>query len=91
MLTIKYHTEFKKDYKRISKRNYNIEKLQLILNLLINDQQLPPKNKDHILQGEYYGFHECHIEPDWLLIYDIEKEENVLKLIRTGTHSDLFR
>ena len=87
-MIIKRTTQFKKDFKRISKRNKNIDKLKVILNLLINSQELPNKNKDHNLIGNYIGCRECHIEPDWLLIYQIKNLE--LILIRTGSHSDLF-
>lgn len=90
MLKIRYHSKFKKDYKTIIKRGYNIKLLEKIIEMLANEQPLPLKNKDHILIGDYVGFRECHIAPDWLLIYKVEKDELVLSLMRTGTHSDLF-
>jgi len=62
--------------------------LQTIINLLISQQPLPPKYKNHILVGNWQGFHECHIEPDWLLTYQTTTEE--LILVETGTHADLF-
>lgn len=72
------------------KRGYNPQLLQNVLDLLCNEQQLPPKYKDHNLAGNYDGYRECHITPDWLLIYRIEKEILILTLTRTGSHSDLF-
>ena len=90
MLTIKYHTSFKKDYKRIIKRGYNPKLLQDIIYKLANGEQLPEKNKDHALVGDYAGCRECHITPDWLLIYEIDNAELILYLTRTGSHSDLF-
>ncbi len=89
MLKVSYSNKFKKDYKQIKKRNYKLDKLEQILNLLINEVQLPEKYSNHILTGKFTGFSECHIEPDWLLIYMIE--DGFLKLARTGTHSDLFK
>lgn len=90
MLKIKYHSSFKKDYKRIVKRGYDTNKLTAVIELLAQEQELPPKYKDHNLTGDYKGFRECHIEPDWLLIYQITENELILSLTRTGTHSDLF-
>lgn len=90
MLDIRYSTRFKKDYKTMIKRGYNPQLLQNVLDLLCNEQQLPPKYKDHNLAGNYDGYRECHITPDWLLIYRIEKEILILTLTRTGSHSDLF-
>lgn len=79
---------FRKDLKRISKRGKNINKLKEIILLLVKQELLPDKNKDHELIGNYKNHRECHIEPDWLLIYNIK--ENILNLVRTGTHADLF-
>lgn len=90
MLTIKYHTLFKKDFKRIKKRGYDISKLEKIVELLANEVPLPEQFKDHNLSGNYNGFRECHIAPDWLLIYQVNNNELVLVLSRTGSHSDLF-
>lgn len=81
---------FKKDLKAIMKRGYNIQLLQDIVNLLADGKPLPEKNKDHMLIGDWYGHRECHITPDWLLIYRIDNDVLVLTLTRTGTHSDLF-
>ncbi len=90
MLTIKYHASFKKDYKRIVKRGYNIKLLEDIIKKLANGETLPEKNKDHALSGNYIGCRECHITPDWLLVYEIDNRELILCLTRTGSHSDLF-
>lgn len=90
MLTIKYHTLFKKDFKRIKKRGYDISRLEKIVELLANEVPLPEQFKDHNLSGNYNGFRKCHIAPDWLLIYQVNNNELVLVLSRTGSHSDLF-
>jgi len=90
MLRIRYHSAFKKDYKRIVKRGYNTLKLNEVITLLANEQPLPEKYKDHMLTGNYIGCRECHITPDWLLIYEIDKGELLLLLTRTGSHADLF-
>ncbi len=90
MLTIKYHTLFKKDFKRIKKRGYDISRLEKVIELLANEVPLPEQFKDHNLTGNYNGFRECHIAPDWLLIYQVNNNELVLVLSRTGSHSDLF-
>lgn len=90
MLDIRYSTRFKKDYKAIIRRGYNPQLLQDVVTILSNEQLLPPKYKDHNLSGNYEGHRECHITPDWLLIYKIEQDILTLTLTRTGTHSDLF-
>lgn len=90
MLTIKYERSFKKDYKRVVRREYNIQLMEHVIELLANRSPLPPKYKDHALTGDYTGCRECHITPDWLLVYRINNEELILILTRTGTHSDLF-
>jgi mRNA interferase YafQ len=90
MLKVRYTAKFKKDFKLIQKRENDINRFQEVLKLLCCEQQLPPSNKDHALIGDYSGHRECHITPDWLLIYKIEKDILTLSLTRTGTHSDLF-
>lgn len=90
MLDIRYSAKFKKDYKTIIKRGYNPQLLQDVLTILSAGQPLPPQYKDHRLSGNYEGHRECHITPDWLLIYKIERNILTLTLTRTGTHSDLF-
>lgn len=83
-------TQFRKDLKRIRKRRYDISLLDDIIKKLSHSEPLPPQNHDHELTGDYTGFRECHILPDWLLIYSIDKNHLILILSRTGTHSDLF-
>lgn len=81
---------FKKDLKLANKRGYNLSLLSEVVDMLASGEPLPPKYKDHSIIGNYAGCRECHITPDWLLIYEIEEEEIILYLTRTGTHSDLF-
>jgi len=90
MLTIKYQTAFKKDYKRVKKRGYDIRLLEKVIGLLANEERLPAEYKDHSFIGDYKGCRECHISPDWLLIYEVKEQELLLYLLRTGSHSDLF-
>lgn len=90
MLTIRYSARFKKDYKAIKKRGYDTRLLETVLDTLCAKQPLPPKYRDHYLAGNYKGHKECHITPDWLLIYKVKDNELILELTRTGTHSDLF-
>lgn len=90
MLTIKYQTSFKKDYKRIKKRGYDTALLRKVVEILVEGKELPSEYKDHALSGNFKGCRECHISSDWLLIYEISEKELVLYLMRTGTHSDLF-
>ena len=89
-LIVKWTNSFKKDYKRALKRHLNIEKLDKVISLLSHREELDEKYHDHALAGVFAGLRECHIEPDWLLIYSIENETLILTLTRTGTHSDLF-
>ncbi len=88
MLPIRPTSRFKKDIKRAAKQNRDMEKLKKILEQLAIPSPLPPKYKDHKLKGEWFDFRECHIEPDWLLIYTISDFE--LRLVRLGTHAELF-
>ena len=90
MLTIKYQAAFKKDYKRVKKRGYDIRLLEKTIALLAEGKALPAEYRDHALVGDYSGCRECHIVPDWLLVYEIVEDELLLYLTRTGTHSDLF-
>lgn len=92
MLEIVFQGQFKRDYKLAKKRRLNIDELVTVITLLASEQPLPEKYKDHPLEDSrnYRNVRECHIEPDWLLIYQIEKDKLILRLIRTGTHSDLF-
>lgn len=89
MLKLSTTTRFNKDIKLCQKRNYKLTLLYDVVNLLRIPATLPLKNKDHNLVGNYAGHRECHITPDWLLIYRIKDDELILD--RTGTHSDLFR
>ena len=89
-LTVKPTTAFKKDYKLAIKRGLQIELLETVVETLAMGNALPPENRDHDLTGNWRGHRECHIQPDWLLIYRIEGDVLVLTLSRTGTHSDLF-
>ena len=90
MLKPRYTAQFKKDYKTIVKRGYSIALLEDVIRTLCAEAQLPEKNRDHALCGTFAGFRECHIQPDWLLIYHVEREILTLTLTRTGTHSDLL-
>ncbi len=92
MLKPEFSGQFKRDYKLAMKRNCNPEKMQAVLNMLLKEQPLPEAYRDHDLVNsrDYKGMRECHIEPDWLLVYKIYREDMTLRLIRTGSHSDLF-
>lgn len=87
---IKSTTQFKKDYKLAKRRKLNLSLLKDIVTKLANGKPLDPKHKDHPLSGNWAGHRECHIQPDWLLIYRYDNDVLVLTLARTGTHSDLF-
>lgn len=89
MLKPIYRKSFEKDVKRAKKRNKNMEKLKRVIISLLNDKSLPLRCRDHALSGNYTNHRECHIEPDWLLIY--KKSDDYIILERTGTHADLFR
>ena len=88
--TVKPTTRFRKDYKLMEKRNYNMSLLDEIITKLAQGIPLPASNRDHALTGNYAGHRECHITPDWLLVYRFEENILVLSLTRTGSHSDLF-
>lgn len=88
MLKVRDSGQFKKDYKKCMKRGLKMELLKAVVSILAIPEPLEIKNKDHNLTGNYSGFRECHILPDWLLIYRYDGE--YLELVRTGTHSDLF-
>lgn len=90
MLKIYYSSKMKKDIKLLKKRGCDFNKFAEVVDILRKNEQLPMKYKDHALSGNYSNYRECHIEPDWLLIYKIEKDNLILLLSRTGTHSDLF-
>ncbi len=86
---IDFTSAFSKDLKKIKKRGYNIDLLESVVDKLQTGEQLEPKYKDHSLTGNWKGFRECHIQPDWLLVYRIYDDKLLLVLTRTGTHSDL--
>ena len=92
MLKAEFTTQFKRDYKLALKRGCDPNSLQQVLTLLIREEPLPEKYRDHALTNSrnYKGMRECHIDSDWLLVYKVFHETLVLKLIRTGSHSDLF-
>ncbi len=87
---VKFTTKFKKDLKTVQKQGKKLDKLFAIVENLANDIELQPNQRDHELTGDYAGLRECHIEPDWLLVYKKNKTEIILYLVRTGSHSDLF-
>lgn len=87
---IRMSTAFKKDLKLAQKRGADIAEIKFVTNELANGNELDEKYRDHPLHGNWEGYRECHIQPDWLLIYSIDGDELILYLIRTGTHSDLF-
>ena len=91
MYEVKPTGRFQKDLKRIHKRGYNIDLIKNVIKKLSKGEQLEPKYKDHSLSGNFSGCRECHITPDWLLIYEIDDGNLILYLTRIGTHSDLFR
>jgi len=88
MRAFRYTRAYKKDLKRISRRGYDLTLLASVLNVLRAGRHLPPARRDHPLRGDWQGWRECHIEPDWLLIYRTTETE--VLLARTGTHADLF-
>lgn len=88
--TVKNTIQFKKDYKLAKRRNLNLDLLKNIVTKLANGEPLDDKHHHHALSGDWIGHRECHILPDWLLLYRIEDDVLVLTLTRTGTHSDLF-
>ena len=90
MLDVVLSNQFKKDLKLMNRRGVNLDLLDYVVNKLANNEELEEKYYDHALTGNYVGFRECHIKPDWLLIYRINGNELYLFLSRTGTHSDLF-
>lgn len=90
MLDVFYSNQFKKDYKKAVKRHCDVEELFKVIELLKKQQPLPPEKRDHALTGDYSGYRECHVHPDFLLVYKVMDSQLQLYLYRTGTHSDLF-
>ncbi len=91
MYDLEYSGQFKKDLKLMNKRGVNLNDLRKVLDYLIIEGQVPISFKPHILSGKYKGVWECHINPDWLLVYDINNSIKLVRLVRTGSHSDLFK
>lgn len=85
-----YTSQFKKDFKRCEKRGLDMAELHGILSKLLADQPLAPKHRPHVLKGEFHGCWECHVRPDWLLIWVRNESQQEIQLVRTGTHPDLF-
>ena len=90
MFEVVLSNRFRKDLKLAAKRGLRLDELNTIVNQLAAGQTLPERNRDHALTGDYIGFRECHIRPDWLLVYRVDGDALELFLFRTGTHSDLF-
>ena len=82
-------SQFKRDVKRMERRGKDLNRLGTVLRVLVQGEALPPEYRDHLLVGQYKGTRECHVEPDWLLLYEVSDTE--LILIRTGSHADLFK
>ncbi len=91
MYTVKFTSAFKKNYKLMKKRGMDISLLDDVIEELRWGKELDGKYKDHVLKGEYAGFHECHVKPDWLLIYLIDNNILTLTLVNIGSHADLFK
>lgn len=90
MPEIRWSGQFRRDMKTAAKRRKDVRKFQAVHEILASGKPLPLKNKDHLLTGNWKGCRECHIEPDWLLVYRFFKEEDVLEYVRMGSHADLF-
>ena len=90
MLELVTTTQFRKDLKRLRKRGADMQRLDDVLQTLCAEELLSEKYRDHALIGDYIGFRECHVAPDWLLVYAIDKGQLILTASRTGSHSDLF-
>ena len=90
MLDVSYTSKFKKDVRRMRKQGKDLAKLDELILMLRRGETLPSKMRDHYLSGSYFGHRECHIEPDWLLIYRVELDVLTLTAVRTGTHADFF-
>ncbi|MCX6238438.1 MAG: type II toxin-antitoxin system YafQ family toxin [Bacteroidia bacterium] len=87
---LSFGSKFKRDFKTIGKRGYSLDKIATALEILENEGKLPEKYHSHKLSGNYLNCWECHLSPDWLLIWECDETQNEIKMIRTGTHSDLF-
>jgi mRNA interferase YafQ len=90
MFTCNFTNKFKKDYKKSIKRGYNMRLFEEVYDMLENNGELPAKYRPHPLTGNWIGYIDAHIQPDWILIFKVDKKENVIDFVRMGTHSDLF-
>jgi mRNA interferase YafQ len=90
MLKIEYTNQYSKDLKSIRKRDLPESELNNVIKILAENLTLPVKYRDHALKGKYSGYRECHIRPDWLLVYKKDNDRLILYIIRTGSHSDIF-
>lgn len=90
MLRTQTTKQFEKDFKRMIKRGKDMEKIKTVMRRLANEEILDTRHRDHKLTGDFEGFRECHIEPDWLLVYRINKRDNSIIFLRTGSHADIF-
>jgi len=90
MMTLETTSQFRKDYKRAQKRGYDLALLETVLDTLLAGEPLDIRHRDHALSGDMAKYRECHIQPDWLLLYRIERNRLILVAHRTGTHADLF-
>jgi mRNA interferase YafQ len=90
MLKPRYAHTLRRDIKLLKKRQYDMAKFAETVTMLVQDKGMPEKYRDHPLKGNWLGFRECHLEPDWLLIYEVNRDNQILTLTRTGTHSDLY-
>lgn len=90
MLKIKQTSQFKKDLKKAIKQNYDLTLLSEVIDTLAAEKPLPPRHRDHQLSGKFKNFRECHITPDWLMIYQIKSDILVLSLARLGSHANLL-
>ena len=91
MLTPQESTRFRRDLRRMRRRGKDIDSLKAVVRQLVQEQPLAERCRDHPLIGDWSGYRECHVEPDWLLIYKVDRRAATLTLVRTGTHADLFR
>ena len=91
MYLVKFTTEFKKSYKQMKKRGLDMAAIDSVIDTLMQGKKLAERYRDHALSGSFSGLRECHIKPDWLLVYLIENDILTLTLIDIGSHSDLFR
>ncbi|MDP2276746.1 MAG: type II toxin-antitoxin system YafQ family toxin [Nitrospirota bacterium] len=90
MLNVKTTNKFEKDFELMIRQGEDIEKLKIIMQMLAREESLDPRHRDHKLTGGYISHRECHVEPDWLLVYKVDIKEQTITFVRNGSHSDLF-